>query len=195
MDGSTAVCTDLHSCDRRQDRDGRISLGELLEDSQHQLFLVASLLLVVRPGASSSVLAPSSKALVTSSYLLLVVRPGQELLVASLLLVAMPFVPSSVRSLRLHRKNIELILFCLRGPEASLCTSCLAQLQTYGCHCLMHVAREECHSFATPCLSWSIMVLFLCFAAVSLVQSEDSLLRLFAEFDFDEQLSALDHYS
>eukprot|EP00913_Durusdinium_trenchii_P001352 g1249.t1 len=29
MDGSTAVCTDLHSCDRRQDRDGRISLGEL----------------------------------------------------------------------------------------------------------------------------------------------------------------------
>ena len=53
------------------------------------------LLLVVRPGASSSVLAPSSKALVTSSYLLLVVRPGQELLVASLLLVAMPFVPSS----------------------------------------------------------------------------------------------------
>ena len=50
--------------------------------------LVASLLLVVRPGAPSSVLAPSSKArspLVAS--LLLVVRPGVEPLVASLLLV------------------------------------------------------------------------------------------------------------
>ena len=34
------------------------------------------LLLVVRPGAPSSVLAPSSDALVTSSFLLLVVWPG-----------------------------------------------------------------------------------------------------------------------
>ena len=33
------------------------------------------MLLVVRPGAPSSVLAPSSDALVTSSFLLLVVRP------------------------------------------------------------------------------------------------------------------------
>ena len=34
------------------------------------------LLLVVRPGVSSSVLAPSSDALAPSSFLLLVVRPG-----------------------------------------------------------------------------------------------------------------------
>ena len=34
------------------------------------------LLLVVRPGASSSVLAPSSDALAPSSFLLLVVRPA-----------------------------------------------------------------------------------------------------------------------
>ena len=38
-------------------------------------FLVASLLLAVRPGAPSSVLAPSNDAL-PSSFLLLVVRPG-----------------------------------------------------------------------------------------------------------------------
>ena len=76
--------------------------------------LVASLLPVVRPGAPSSILAPSSNALVTSSFLLLlvrhlflvaslllVVRPGAPssfllLLVRHLLLVAMPFAPSSV---------------------------------------------------------------------------------------------------
>ena len=34
------------------------------------------LLLVVRPGAPSSVLAPSSDALALSTFLLLVVRPG-----------------------------------------------------------------------------------------------------------------------
>ena len=52
------------------------------------LLLVASLFLVVRPEAPSSVLAPSSDALVTSSVL--VPSKGQEPLVASLLLVAMP---------------------------------------------------------------------------------------------------------
>ena len=45
------------------------------------------LLLVVRPGAPRSVLAPSSDALVPSSFLLLLVR---------MLLVAMPGAPSSV---------------------------------------------------------------------------------------------------
>ena len=40
-------------------------------------FVTSSFLfLVVRPGATSSVLAPSSDALVTSSFLFLVVRPG-----------------------------------------------------------------------------------------------------------------------
>ena len=38
--------------------------------------LVASLFLVVRPGAPSSVHAPSSDALCSSSFLFLVVRPG-----------------------------------------------------------------------------------------------------------------------
>ena len=65
------------------------------------------MLLVVRPGAPSSVLAPSSDALVTSSFLLLVVRPGapssvlapsSDALVTSsfLLLVVRPGAPSSV---------------------------------------------------------------------------------------------------
>ena len=58
--------------------------------------LVASLLPVVRPGAPSSILAPSSNALVTSSFLLLLVR--------HLLLVAMPFAPSSVLAPR--RNNL-----------------------------------------------------------------------------------------
>ena len=59
------------------------------------------MLLVVRPGAPSSVLAPSSDALVTSSFWLLVARPGapssvlapsSDALVTSsfLLLVAIP---------------------------------------------------------------------------------------------------------
>ena len=40
-------------------------------------FVLSSfLLLVVRPGAPSSVLAPSSDAFVLSSFLLLVARPG-----------------------------------------------------------------------------------------------------------------------
>ena len=51
------------------------------------LLLVVRILLVAMPGA------PSSNALVTSSFLFLVVR--QEPLVASLLLVAMPFAPRS----------------------------------------------------------------------------------------------------
>ena len=45
--------------------------------------------------APSSVLAPSSDALVTSSFLLLVVRPGAP---SSVLLVAMPFAPRSSHS-------------------------------------------------------------------------------------------------
>ena len=52
------------------------------------------LFLAVRPGAPSSVLAPSSKALVTNSFLLLPVR-HLLLLVRHLLLVAMDSVSSS----------------------------------------------------------------------------------------------------
>ena len=60
------------------------------------LVLVAFLLLVVLPGATSSIaLVTSSDALVTSSVLLLVVLPGATssfllLVVMPLLLVAMP---------------------------------------------------------------------------------------------------------
>ena len=44
--------------------------------SSDALVTSSFLFLVVRPGAPSSVLAPSSDALVTSSFLFLVVRPG-----------------------------------------------------------------------------------------------------------------------
>ena len=51
------------------------------------LLLVARMLLVVRPGAPSSVLAPSTMPFATSSFLLLVAR---------MLLVVRPGAPSSV---------------------------------------------------------------------------------------------------
>ena len=56
------------------------------------------MLLVVRPGAPSSVLAPSSDALVTSSFLApsSKARGSQGLPVASLLLVVRPGAPSRV---------------------------------------------------------------------------------------------------
>ena len=57
---------------------------KLLATSSNALVTSSFLLLVVRPGAPSRVLAPSSDALVTNSFLLLVVMP--------LLLVAISFV-------------------------------------------------------------------------------------------------------
>ena len=50
--------------------------SSVLAPSSDALVTSSFFLLVVRPGAPSSVLAPSSDALVTSSFFLLVVRPG-----------------------------------------------------------------------------------------------------------------------
>ena len=56
---------------------GRLEVFRTVQYSGRTLLLVAFLLLVVRPGAPSSVLVPSSDALVTSSVLLfLVAMPG-----------------------------------------------------------------------------------------------------------------------
>ena len=65
--------------------------NSVLAPSSDALAPRSFLLLVVRLGAPSSVLAPNSDALAPRSFLLLVVEP----LVASLLLVAMPFAPRS----------------------------------------------------------------------------------------------------
>ena len=74
------------------------------------------MLLVVRPGAPSSVLAPSSDALVTSSFLLLVVRPGAPS--SFLLLVAIEL---SERETTLAeefvRTNVLMALRCLAGKR------------------------------------------------------------------------------
>ena len=64
--------------------------SNVLAPSSDALVTSSFLLLVVWPGAPSSVLAPSSDALLTSSFLLLVVWPGapSSLLPMPLLLVA-----------------------------------------------------------------------------------------------------------
>ena len=64
------------------------SPSSVLAPSSNALVTSSFLLLIVWPGAPSSVVAPSSDALVTSSFLLLIVWPGAPS--TSLLLVAMP---------------------------------------------------------------------------------------------------------